>query len=175
VKGEGRRRGGDMGKEGAGAELEAQLLRANAQTFALQGMEREKTLAEAIFQMKRAHEELLKAMREQKLQREILSRAVGEELLQAKAQVAELLVGIRIKARRSMRKLPSTKQRLLYLNPSSCPNRQRLVCQAGSSCSCSCSCCWHLWQMWFIHRAVQSPENDGMGPRRQQCCRRLCQ
>ena len=55
---EGRRRRGDMVEEGAGTELEMQLLRANAeaQAFALQGMERE--------------------------------RALGEELLQAKAQVA---------------------------------------------------------------------------------------
>ena len=44
--------------------------------------ERERTLAQAIFQMKRAH---------------ALSRAMGEELLQAKAQVAELLVDIKIK------------------------------------------------------------------------------
>jgi hypothetical protein len=64
---DGRRRRGDMGEEGAGTELEVQLLRANAeaQAFALQGMERE--------------------------------RAMAEELLQAKAQFAELRADIRIK------------------------------------------------------------------------------
>ena len=53
-------------EEGAGVELELQLLRANAgmQAFALQGMERE--------------------------------RAMGEELLQAKAQVAELRADVRM-------------------------------------------------------------------------------
>ena len=68
---EGRRCRGDMGEEGAGTELEMQLLKANAeaQAFALRGMERER------------------AMVEQLLQRE---RAMGEQLLQSKAQVAEL-------------------------------------------------------------------------------------
>jgi hypothetical protein len=63
----GRHRRGDKGEEGAGTELEVQLLRANyeAQAFALQGMERE--------------------------------RAMAEQLLQAKAQVAELRADIRIK------------------------------------------------------------------------------
>ncbi len=60
---EGLCRGGDMGEEGAGAEL----LRANAEAlaFALQGMERERAMVEQLLQVK-------------------------EELLQAKAQVAEL-------------------------------------------------------------------------------------
>ena len=46
---EGRRRRGDMGEEGAGTELEMQLLRANAeaQAFALQGMERERAMGES--------------------------------------------------------------------------------------------------------------------------------
>ena len=61
------RRRGDVGEDGAGAELEVQQLRANAeaQAFALQGVERE--------------------------------RALGEQLLQAKAQVAELRAEIRIR------------------------------------------------------------------------------
>ena len=83
---EGRRRLGDMVEEGAGTELEMQLLRranAEAQAFALQGMERERAMAVE-----------LKAMGEQMLQRE---RAMGEELLQLKAQVAELRADIRIK------------------------------------------------------------------------------
>ena len=56
-----------MGEEGARTELEVQLLRADveAHAFALQGMERE--------------------------------RAMAEELLQAKAQVAELRAEIRIR------------------------------------------------------------------------------
>ncbi len=64
---EGRRRRGDMGEEGAELELEVQLLRENAeaQAFALQGMER--------------------------------AMAMGEELLHAKVQVAELRAEIRIK------------------------------------------------------------------------------
>ena len=46
---EGRRRRGDMGEEGAGTELEVQLLRANAKAhaFALQGMERKRAMAAA--------------------------------------------------------------------------------------------------------------------------------
>jgi hypothetical protein len=82
---EGRRRRGDMGEEGAGTEMEVQLLRANAeaQAFALQGMERERALGD---QLLRAKEELL--------QRE---KAMGEELLQAKVQVAELRAEIRIR------------------------------------------------------------------------------
>ena len=46
---EGRRRRGDMGEEGAGTELEVQLLRANAeaQVFELQGMERKRAMAAA--------------------------------------------------------------------------------------------------------------------------------
>ena len=68
------RRRGDAGEEGAGAELELQLLRANAeaQAFALQGMERERALGEQLLRAK-------------------------EELLQAKVQVAELRAEIRIK------------------------------------------------------------------------------
>jgi hypothetical protein len=66
---EGRRRWSDMCEEGAGTELEMQVMKADAEAqafaFALQGMERE--------------------------------RAMAEELLQAKAQVAELRADIRIK------------------------------------------------------------------------------
>ena len=53
---EGRRRRGDMGEEDAGVELEMQLLRANAeaQAFALQGMERERVMAEQLLQATRA-------------------------------------------------------------------------------------------------------------------------
>jgi hypothetical protein len=71
---EGRRRRGDMGEEEAGTELEVQLLRVNteAQAFALQGMERERAMAEEL-------------------------KAIGEQLLQSKAQVAELRADIRIK------------------------------------------------------------------------------
>ena len=45
-----RRLRGDIGKEVAGAELEVQLLRANAeaQAFALQGMERERSMGEQL-------------------------------------------------------------------------------------------------------------------------------
>jgi hypothetical protein len=59
---EGRRRRGDMGEEGAGTELEVQLLRANAeaQAFALQGMERERAMAEQLLQAK---EQLLQSCR----------------------------------------------------------------------------------------------------------------
>jgi hypothetical protein len=81
---EGRRRRGDMGEvqEEAGTELEVQLLRANAEAlaFALQGMERER------------------AMAEQLLQRE---RMIAEELLQTKVQVAELRADMRLKTPRS--------------------------------------------------------------------------
>ncbi len=63
------RRRGDVGEEWAGAELQLQLQllsrNAEAQAFALQGMERERALGEQLLQAK-------------------------EELLQAKAQVAEL-------------------------------------------------------------------------------------
>ena len=54
------RRRGDVGEEGAAAELELQQLMANAeaQAFALQGMEREMALGE---QLLRAKEELLQA------------------------------------------------------------------------------------------------------------------
>ncbi len=58
--------------------------------FAMQGMERERALAEQLLQAK---EELVRA-KEELLQRE---RAMGEELLQAKAQVAELRAEIRIR------------------------------------------------------------------------------
>jgi hypothetical protein len=72
------RRRGDVGEEGDGAELEmeVQQLRANAnaeaQAFAMQGVERERALGE----------QLLRAI---------------EEILQAKAQVAELRAEIRIR------------------------------------------------------------------------------
>ncbi len=51
---EGRRRRSNIGEEGAGTELEVQLLRANAeaQAFALQGMERERAMAEQLLQAK---------------------------------------------------------------------------------------------------------------------------
>ena len=69
-----RRRRGDIVEEGAGTELEMKLVRANAeaQAFALQGMERERAMAEEL-------------------------KAMGEQLLQSKAQVAELRADIRIK------------------------------------------------------------------------------
>jgi hypothetical protein len=74
-----------MGEEGAGTELEVQLVRANAeaQAFALQGMERERAMGEELLQAK-----------EHLLQRE---RAMTEQLLQAKEQVVELRAEIRIK------------------------------------------------------------------------------
>jgi hypothetical protein len=81
----------EPGEEGAGTELEVQLLRANAeaQAFALQGMERERAMAEQLLQAKeeqlqreRAMGEELKAMGEE-------LKARGEQLLQSKEQLLQ--------------------------------------------------------------------------------------